>query len=146
MPRVPQEYVISKGSLRNIQLFVNEYPDLVNTKIKDQLTDLAHDDITWLSPLREDDYSEYSDNDFIERIGLSKNEIKLREFWPTKGAHWDALAVGSKGKIILDEAKANLSELKSPPTGATAEASIKLIRSSLSETKTYLGVNNDVDW
>ena len=61
------------------------------------------------------------------------------------GPQWDALAKTKSGRIILLEAKANIPEVVSPATGASP-ASRELIEKSLSETKAFLGVDQDLPW
>jgi hypothetical protein len=93
----------------------------------------------------EDDHAEYRDETFIEKLGI-KDRLKnpLRDFWPLKGPQWDAL--GKAGNtVFLVEAKANIPEMVSSPSGAGIE-SLGQIKSSLDELKKYLSVNNDVDW
>lgn len=135
-----------KGSLRDIQLLVNNYPGIIDKLIKSQFSELANDEIIWQSPLQTDDFAEYRDNDFIDKIGLDRNEINLNTFWPNGGPQWDALATTTSKAIILVEAKANIPEIVSSPSGASSPKSIVLIEASLMETKEFLGLKNDVDW
>jgi len=133
------------GSLKDIQLLVNKNAGLIDRYIKRAFADLNNDTINWQSPLQKDNYAEYRDNDFIDRVGLNRSEIKLDEFWPTRGSQWDALATTTDNKIILVEAKANIPEVVSPATRA-GQKSKTLIVKSLNETKDYLGLKNDIDW
>jgi len=135
----------SHGSLKDIQLLVNKNVQMINNSIKKSIKDLSKDEIIWISPLEEDDYAEYRDNEFLIKIGLDPNEIKLENFWPTRGPQWDALAKTNNGKIIIVEAKANIPELVSPATGAKKKSKC-LIDYSLNETKHYLNITNDIDW
>lgn len=144
MARKPQKSD-SHGSLKQLQVLVNQYPDLINDHIKNQLNLSSNSEIEWLSPLKEDNYAEYTDDDFIDKIGLDPEEIKLEDFWPKRGANWDALSKTKKGEIILVEAKANIPEMVSPPSGA-GEKSMRLISKSLNETKKYLNKTNEIDW
>lgn len=133
------------GSLKNIQVLVNKNQVLIDTLIKSAFSELAKEDILWTSPLENDEFAEYRDDDFLIKVGLNPNEIDLKEFWPNKGLQWDALAYTKEKKIILVEAKANIPEIVSPATGA-GEISKPLINKSLSETKAFLNVNNEIDW
>jgi hypothetical protein len=54
----------SKGSLKDIQLLVNEHHDLLNAFINGHVATLRNDPIKWVSPLKEN-YYEYSYYDFI---------------------------------------------------------------------------------
>lgn len=133
------------GSLKDIQILINKNQSLIDREIKKSLKGLSGREIVWTSPIESDDFAEYRDNDFIENVGLDKSEIKLNEFWPTRGPQWDALAKTKEGDIILVEAKANIPEIVSPATGAS-ESSKELIDRSLLETKEYLNIKNDIDW
>ena len=144
MSRVKQD-AHGHGSLKDIQLLVNDKPHIIDGLIKSSFPELANDEIIWVSPLKSDDYAEYRDDDFLEKVGLDPAEIKLKEFWPTKGPQWDALAKTSSGKVILVEAKANIPEIVSPATAA-GEVSKKLIDQSLAETKAFLNIKNEIDW
>lgn len=133
------------GSLKQLQILVNEKPEMFNQQLRKSLPELADDKIIWQSPLVDDNYAEYTDDDFIQKVGLDQEEINLKEFWPRRGANWDGLATTHSGKIILVEAKANILELVSGSSGA-GEKSMKLIRKSLEETKNYLNITNNIDW
>lgn len=134
------------GSLQDIQLLVNKNAGLIDHHITTAFADLTNDNkINWQSPLTDKKYAEYRDNDFIDKIGLDRQEIKLHEFWPKRGPQWDALATTTDKRIILVEAKANIPEVVSPPTSA-GQKSKDLIDKSLNETKDYLGLKNDIDW
>lgn len=133
------------GSLKDIQVLVNKNQVLIDTLIKSAFSELAKEDILWTSPLENDEFAEYRDDDFLIKVGLDPNEIQLDKFWPTKGPQWDALAHTTGGKIILVEAKANIPEIVSSATGA-GEISKALIDKSLSETKAFLNINNEIDW
>jgi len=133
------------GSLKDTQLLINEYPKIINNQIKLAFPDLKNDSINWNSPLKNDGYAEYRDNEFIKLMGLNETEINLADFWPLKGPQWDALASTTNNNIILVEAKANIPEMVSPPTGA-GEKSKTLIDKSLLKVKEYLGSKNINDW
>jgi hypothetical protein len=135
----------SHGSLKQLQLLVNNRQDLLDQRIKESINSFTNDNIIWKSPLQDDDYAEYTDNDFLTRIGFDPDEINLHEFWPQRGANWDALATTDKGKIVLVEAKANIPEMVSPPSGA-GEVSMTMIQNALNETKEYLNKNTVIDW
>lgn len=133
------------GSLKDIQDLVNKNQDLINGLIKTEFPEMINDKIYWKSPIEDDNFAEYRDNDFIDIIGLDRQEIKLEEFWPRLGPQWDALAITSGNRIILVEAKANIPEIVSPSSNAGPKSKI-LIDKSLKMTKIDLGVNNNVDW
>ena len=134
-----------RGSLKCIQHLINEKPNYINSIIATHFPDLANENISWLSPLKDDDFAEYKDDSFLNLVGAAIGENRLNDFWPKGGPRWDALAKTTSGKVILVEAKANIPELKSPGTKAK-ELSKNLITKSLSEVKQYLEIRNDVDW
>ena len=101
--------------------------------------------IEWVSPVQEDEFAEYRDEDFLIKLGLDLQQYPLQQFWPKRGAQWDALARTDSGDVFLVEAKANIPEVISPGTAASAQ-SRDLIERSLEETKNRLGVNPDIPW
>jgi len=134
-----------RGSLKDIQVLVNKNQELIDNLLKLAFADLSDQQIIWTSPIEQDDFAEYRDNDFLLKVGLNPTEIKLDDFWPAKGPQWDALAKTTSGHVILIEAKANIPEIVSPATGA-GEVSKVIIDKSLSETKAFLNLTNDIDW
>lgn len=143
MDRYPQSSD-GHGSLRDIQILVNGFPDFFTNKIKEHIM-IESDRIDWVSPLKDDDFSEYRDNGFIEKLGIQNLGTSLSAFWPKRGPQWDALGRGNRNEVFLVEAKANIDEIVSPETKAT-EKSLVLIKKSLDDLKKYLNVNNKVDW
>ena len=143
--RVPQAEA-TKGSQKWIQLLVNECRDVFASALASQLpTELAQR-ITWLSPLREDEYAEYRDADFLARLGITCPNVAIGNFWPSNGPQWDALGRASEtGPFLLVEAKANIPETASS-CGAVSEASLGLIRRSLWSTQDHLGCSSLIDW
>lgn len=146
--------VHSDGSQRWLQDLVNHRHKYLSSLLRANSRSLARytrNAPVWVSPLGEDDYWEYSDTNFLKRIGLPDLKTKLREFWPTGGPRWDALATvegedRSKGVIIL-EAKAKASELWGTDYACGAGGkSRELINKALDATKAALGVNRDADW
>ena len=132
------------GSQKDLQLLANQHQDILNrelSKILDKTIELE-----WLSPLKDDDYAEYVDQDFINRLDINSQIIKpLKEFWPNGGANWDGLAKDNK-TIFLIEAKAHISEQMIETTGASSEKSLALIEKSLEDTKAFLNIKSDISW
>ena len=135
----------SKGSLHWIRLFVNERTDILDQAVREACQFDRETTIEWVSPLASDEFAEYRDQDFLDRLNVSLPLVSLKSFWPNMGPQWDALARTSAGEIVLVEAKANVPEIVSPGTGASAE-SRQLIEQSLAATKGYLGVDSDIRW
>jgi hypothetical protein len=143
--RVPQAQS-SKGSQKWVQILINTASQLLDQEIKSKFSLEKIQSIKWLSPLKDDEYSEYRDVDFLEKLGLSNLNRPLTEFWPARGPQWDALGKASPvGPYFLVEAKANIPELISE-SKADAELSVALIRQSLNETQEFLQCKACVDW
>lgn len=133
----------SHGSLKDLQILINQKEDLLDTKISNLLEEKV--DILWVSPLKADQYAEYRDDDFLSKLELTKViSNKLDEFWPKRGPQWDALGK-YKDKCFLVEAKANLKEFKTSPSKAKEKAK-KQIMKSFDEVKKYLQITNSINW
>jgi hypothetical protein len=134
----------TKGSLKWIQHVVNECPDVVSNPVIDAIgTDKAQP-VEWLSPNTDDDYSEYSDQAFLDILGIKLPKTKLKDFWPSRGPQWDALGRFDDKAYFLVEAKAHISEIISS-SQAKSPASKSLIKKSLNEVRSYLKLNPQVD-
>jgi len=99
MPRIPQGPAI-RGSQKWIQKLVNEKPDLLNSLIKTQLNLPDTDNITWLSPIAEDEYAEYQDQALLDLLGIKLPKVSLSPFWPSRGPVWDGLDKFKTGEIF----------------------------------------------
>lgn len=135
----------TKGSLKWIQRLVNEHPNVINQQLAQAINLSKDENIHWLSPLGTDEYAEYRDASFTQRLGITLNRRNRESFWPERGPQWDALGKTDSGKVILVEAKAHLNEVVSPGTQAS-EISRKMIIRSLEETKVFLKVRPNIDW
>lgn len=135
----------SKGSLKNLQTLVNNYQHLLNNEIFNKINKLKSQTISWVSPLQQNNYAEYSDEDFLKILNLNRFTNSLDEFWPKRGPQWDALAITNNGTVLLLEAKANIPEIVTPETKASSISKL-LINKSLLDTKKYLKINNNIDW
>ena len=144
MPRINQVPEV-KGSQKWIQKLVNEKPDLFNSLIRTQLDLPDTDTITWRSPIAEDGYAEYQDQAFLDLLDITLTKVPLSDFWPLKGPVWDRLGKSKTGKVFLVEAKSHISEVLSPGTGAGVK-SLRKIKKSLDETKSFLNSNSEHDW
>ena len=139
------EYAALRGSQRWIQLAVNRCPDVIDGAIGKGLGLEHGETIQWLSPLESDAFAEYRDHAFLERLGITPQHQNLEDFWPTRGPVWDGLARTSGGRYLLIEAKANIPEFVTSPSGATA-ASLHKIRKAFDETRAFLRVRSKTDW
>ena len=133
----------SHGSLKDIQILINNRKEILDKKLSEVLEKEIN--INWKSPIKDDQYAEYRDEDFLRILDIeSKINSPLEKFWPKRGPQWDALGIDDE-KIFLVEAKANLPEVVSPPTVAGKESKSKIL-TSFSELKEYLNINNTIDW
>ena len=117
---------------------VNDHPDVLDAAI-------GLGAIDWCSPLTSDDCAEYRDDAFLQRLGVPSLTKPLSDFWPRLGPQWDALGRAKGGPYVLLEAKGNLSELLSSPSGAGAESATR-IQSALDDTARALGASPGTDW
>lgn len=139
-----QNAVLS-GSQRWLQLAVNRCPAIIDDAISRAFGLEQDETIEWLSPLQSEDFIEYRDHAFLERLGLSPQHRRLSDFWPAGGPVWDGLARTSTGRSLLIEAKANIPEFDSSPTRASARSLTK-IEEALEETRSFLRVRAETDW
>ena len=139
--RFPQA-IAARGSQKWIQRAVNNSP-VLNGRIIDRLQGQA--EINWRSPLEEDQFAEYRDECFLERVGLAHLSTELREFWPRRGPQWDALAQFGANGVLLVEAKAHVGELWSPSCKAKSP-SLEIIEEALNETAEYLTARPRASW
>ena len=131
-----EQPVGERGSLKWLQLAVNQRPAVL------QCGQIGK--IEWLSPLAADNFAEYRDAAFLDRLGLSRLARDLKAFWPARGPQWDAL--GRAGDcVVLVEAKAHLDEFFSPPTRASGSSREK-IRAAFDLVGEALGATGGADW
>lgn len=135
----------ARGSLKWIRRAVNDcttdFDRLVATACRLPMRARIH----WVSPLAPDEYAEYRDDQFLDKLKIALPARPLGNFWPRLGPQWDALGRTETGEILLVEAKANIPELVSSATAATG-ASEQRIEESLAEVKAYLGVDSAIPW
>lgn len=144
MSRIEQDRAF-RGSQKWLQILVNECPERIDRVLAHSLGLTQGERVHWLSPLRDDNYAEYRDREFIARLGVTLERIPLASFWPQFGPAWDALAKTDRGDLILVEAKAHISEMASDPSRAS-KPSLSKIHESLDATKRFLGSHSGADW
>jgi hypothetical protein len=144
MGRFPQPKG-QRGSLKWVQLVVNNCPELISIPLREAFSLPSGTHISWLSPLCSDEFAEYRDERFLNRLGISLEQHPLTTFWPRLGPQWDALARCDSGEVFLVESKAHVKELISPGTKASGQSKI-LIDRSLKEVQSFLEVRAVVDW
>ena len=107
----------TKGSLKWTQRAIEEQWDALEGPILAAMPGASR--IDWLSPLRKDEFAEYRDAAFLDRLSLTHLTDELANFWPARGPQWDALARTSAGQVLLIEAKAHIGEFCSPASVAS---------------------------
>ena len=144
----------SKGSRRQLQDYVNQKQESLSAAVLAALPPRISElgaRIRWVSPLAQDDYREYRDDDFLRALDLGDISPLLREFWPAMGPCWDALGMiyepngHLKPSPVLVEAKSHINEIHGGGCHATAE-SLQKIERALAETRQWLGIDGDPDW
>lgn len=141
-----KENEAQRGSQKWLQILINQYPDAIATAFREATGLPPALGIEWLSPLASDDYAEYQDECFLQRLGVQLPHKPLGTFWPKRGPVWDGLGRSEQGHLILIEAKSHIPEVASPGTSAKAETSIALIQASLQEAKNFLAPAAKADW
>ncbi len=135
----------AKGSQRDIRLLFNVATN--RQFLESKLTEYFRKEVKikqWLSPLVDDQYKEYSDEGFMDKIGLKDCANQLvGQFWPKRGPVWDGLAKMDDDTILLFEAKAHISELFGIGMKARAKESRELALNALKTTADYIGANYD---
>jgi len=139
-----QQARATRGSQRWLQDLVNDCPELLDAAIRGESQEISTP-IRWVSPMTDDDFAEYRDAEFLDRLGVNLNARPLNKFWPPRGPQWDALGKTDGGQIILLEAKAHVEEMVGAPTGASPQ-SLKLIRASLEAVRQHVKSRSRADW
>ena len=144
MPRRkrPQE---TRRSEHWMRIAANQDADAFNQIVIKNFGWRSNELITWLSPVQSDDYAEYFDESFLDRLGVRNLCIPLNDFWPRSGPRWDALARTNLGKFILVEAKAYIEEGVDYRSKAGPN-SLSKIESALEEAKIDFGANKEAPW
>ena len=111
-----------RGSQVNFQWSVNKDQQNFIKEVRKLNPEWENASITFYSPLEKYGFKEYanlSKGDFWQELNaVCPEDMKSGEFWPSKGAHWDGLAVLQytvdgvvKNVLLLFEAKAHAGEL-----------------------------------
>jgi hypothetical protein len=127
-----------KGSLRWIQKLVNDQANVLDAAI-------GLGPIDWQSPRANDEFAEYRDEAFLDRLNVKLPKVPLPKFWPARGPQWDALGRAQSGEVILVEAKAHVSEMVSSGSQASPDSLTK-IRKALAATSSALHAKPGLDW
>jgi hypothetical protein len=134
------------GSQYLLQRAVDRRPELLTAALRRSGALDRREAIEWRSPLKSDGYREYRDLAALRAIDLiDRVTVPLSDFWPPRGAVWDALGVTSAGRVLLVEAKAHIPELVSPGTKASP-ASRSLIDVSLVAARRHYAPKSRAIW
>jgi hypothetical protein len=123
---------------------VRDYQDVLDTAFADAFG-WHNVVIDWRSPRQDDDYAEYYDQSFLDRLGVNEMAMPLSEFWPKSGPRWDGLARTTDGKLILVEAKAHIDEAVDYHSKASPNA-LRKIQERLDEAKLAFRAAKDACW
>ncbi len=132
------------GSQYWLQVAVNDARKVINRELSIAMQTESDIPIEWVSPLRPK-YTEYKDQEFLDKLRISLLKVALKDFWPNGGPVWDGLARTKSERVFLIEAKAHIQEVNSPESGASPK-SLKRIAKSLYETRAFLEADPIVDW
>ncbi len=144
MPRRPRPQQTTRSE-HWMRVAANEKVEPFNAKVSDTFGWNKNEQIEWLSPIASDEYAEYYDQAFLDRLRLSDLEVPLHEFWPKSGARWDGLARTESGKVILVEAKAYIEEAVDYRSQA-GPASMERIRAALGDAKKAFRATEAASW
>jgi hypothetical protein len=134
------------GSQKLLQRAVNRRPALLRNALRKAGALNRGEDVRWASPLATDAFKEYRDHAALNKLGLSgRLSVALADFWPARGAVWDALGLVPGGSAILVEAKAHIPEAASPGTQA-AGASKEFIEQSLAKARKIYAPKSRANW
>ena len=134
-----------RGSLKWIQQAVNHRSALIDELILLSLSLPSGSNIEWLSPVASDEFAEFRDRQFLQKIGQQHLAGELGAFWPVRGPQWDALARADTGEIILVEAKAHIGEIFSSGCQASGESREQIAR-ALDRTIVAFHAKPRIDW
>jgi hypothetical protein len=142
---VPGDFA-KAGSQRWLQVAVDKRPELILNALRKSGAIERGTTISWHSPLKNDAFKEYRDQEAFNLAGLRRLPGReLKSFWPARGPVWDAIGTISDGSPIFVEAKAHIAEAASPACRATPE-SMRLILQSLIESRRWYAPKATCDW
>jgi hypothetical protein len=128
-----------------LRVAVNECKHAFNSRLRDLFGWSKHERIDWISPIKSDDYAEYYDQAFLDKLGVKNLRVPLNEFWPRGGPRWDGLARTGSDNLILVEAKAYVEEAVDYRSKAGTD-SLVMIERALSKAKAAFNVPDNANW
>jgi hypothetical protein len=118
--------------------------DLLNGVVAAKLRGVRANDIEWVSP-KPPKHSEYRDGRAFSEVGIGTLAKRgLAAFWPRRGPVWDALG-RARRDFLLVEAKAHVSELASPASGAKPESLVRIM-ATLTEVRRFYAPESRANW
>jgi hypothetical protein len=132
-------------SERWLRVGVNDARDFLNARVIAAFGWPTNERIVWRSPIKEDDYAEYCDQAFLERLNVQASRTPLSSFWPNGGPRWDGLATTDSGKVLVVEAKAHIDESVDYHSDASAE-SYRRIQAALAAAKSAFRASEKSSW
>ena len=134
------------GSQRLLQIAVNERPQVLEQALRAAGALGPRESVDWRSPLEREEHVEYRDQAALAKLDLGPDlTVPLKDFWPSRGAVWDALGVSSEGARVLVEAKAHIPEAASPGTKASPRSK-ELIERSLAQARRHYAPRSSAVW
>lgn len=137
-----------RGAAAGLRTLLSKNPELLNRHLRSAASLGRDAAVTWRSPVRDDEYAEYRDEDALRRLGLDTSAFRypLSGFWPDKGPQWTGLAAVGHDAWFLVKAKASLDELLSDGTTGADQDKVRLVHDSLARARKGLGIARDGDW
>lgn len=131
-----------------LRKLINNNKEILNNYLVESQIVKQNDAIEWVSPVSEDNFAEYYDEEFLDRLGIDVNTLRvpLKEFWPKSGPRWDGLGRTNTKKYFLIEAKAHIEETVDYCTLAKSKLSIDLISSSIDKAQKFYSNNKKAYW
>ncbi len=139
------------GSQLQVQIYVSRKPDVLSEAVSRALaaSGKSAPSVRWTAPLEAELFKEPVDQAFLVALGLEDAAESLRQFWPSGGPNWDALAVLGSGArldgVLLVEAKSYPEEVYGSGCQATDPKSIETIERSLAAAQKWFGATGS-DW
>lgn len=128
-----------------LRVAVNERSDYFNAAVSREFGWASTDRLCWVSPVKDDEFAEYYDQAFLDRLGLTSLRTPLADFWPAGGPRWDGLGKTDSGRVLLVEAKAYIEEMVDYRSRACPESLIQIC-DSLEEAKQAFNAREDAPW
>jgi hypothetical protein len=128
-----------------LRVLINQRPQLLRDQLAARFQWPSDEEITWHSPLADDEFAEYRDDCFLDRLNVQPATVPLADFWPRGGPRWDGLGTTRRRRPLLVEAKAYIEEEVTSPCGAVGR-SLALIQRSLNQLKAFLRSSSPHDW